>query len=125
MIKIKHFLDAAQKDDGQRLWVEPIGLTRDLVKWCKVDHVLPHLGPPRHLWDWFEQKGEYDYYRGCYHEALAKGPYRVPLQQLACASMKENITLLHQAEDPEHNTATALYEYLSELEAYCPDEGRE
>ena len=124
MIKVKHFLEAVECDDGQRMWVEPIGLTKDLAEWCKVDHILPHLGPPRHLWDWFEKRnGDYDYFRGCYHEALAKGPYRTPLQQLACASMKENITLLHQSDDPEHNTATALHEYLSELEAFCPNEG--
>ena len=45
MIKVKHFLDAAEGDDGQRLWVEPISLARDLREWCSVDHVLCHLGP--------------------------------------------------------------------------------
>jgi hypothetical protein len=36
--------------------------------------------------------------------------------------MRENVTLLHQGDDCEHNTATALHEFLSELEAYCPRE---
>jgi hypothetical protein len=29
---------------------------------------------------------------------------------------------LHQCDDPIHNSAMALYEYLTELEAYCPPE---
>jgi uncharacterized protein YeaO (DUF488 family) len=37
-------------------------------------------------------------------------------------AQKENITLLHQGDDASHNTATALYEYLSELEAYLQPE---
>jgi uncharacterized protein YeaO (DUF488 family) len=121
MIKVKHLMDAAEASDGQRIWTESFGLTKDLREWCKVDHVLPHLGPPMKLWDWFEEHPDgYEYFRGCYHECLSKGPYRTALQQLACAAMKEDITLVHQGEDPQHNTATALHEFLSELEAYCP-----
>ena len=51
---------------------------------------------------------------------LARGPYRDALQQLACIGRKETFTFLHQGEDPQRNTATALYEFLTELEAYCP-----
>ena len=42
--------------------------------------------------------------------------------QLAKAGLSENFTLLHQGEDPEHNTATALYEYLTELSAHLSGE---
>ena len=56
MIRIKHVMDAVEKDDGQRIWVEPIGLTKDLREWCKVAHVLTHLGPPKALWDWFDEQ---------------------------------------------------------------------
>lgn len=122
MIHVKHLLDEVKSEDGERIWVEPIGLTRDLREWCRVDHVLPHLGPPRQLWDWFaEHPDGYDYFRSCYHECLGKGPYREALQQLACAAMRETFTLVHQGDDPEHNSATALHEFISELEAYCPD----
>ena len=31
MIKVKHFMDEVESDDGKRMWVEPIGLTRDLL----------------------------------------------------------------------------------------------
>lgn len=126
MIRIKNFLEPSEPEDGQRIWAQPIGLTRDLRDWCKVDHVLPHLGPPKELWLWFgEHPDGYDYFRGRYHQCLEKGPYRQALQQLACAAMKENFTLVHDSEDPDHNTATALSEFLSELEAYCPREKEE
>ena len=119
MIKIKHFMDAREEDDGERLWVEPIGVTKDLSEWCAVDHQLVHLGPPRELWQWFEDHPDgYEFFRGKYHEHLNSRGLRQALWQLAKAGQSENFTLLHQGEDDEHNTATALYEYLTELSAY-------
>ncbi|MCC6423892.1 MAG: DUF488 family protein [Phycisphaerales bacterium] len=123
MIKIKHLMDVAEEDDGKRLWVEPVGLTRDLVEWCRVDLLLMHLGPPKKLWNWFGNHPDgYEAFRGDYHEFLNKSQYKPALQQLACAMSREDFTLLHQGDDPEHNTATALYEYLCELSAYCEPE---
>ena len=123
MIKIKHLLDAVEPDDGQRISVEPFNITRDLREWCKVDHVLCHLGPPKALWEWFEAHPDgYDFFRAKYHDALAKSVYKPALQKLACAGRNETFTLLHQGDDPGHNSATALHEFLVELEAYCPRE---
>jgi uncharacterized protein YeaO (DUF488 family) len=123
MIKIKHFMDAREEDDGERLWVEPTGLTKDLVEWCSVDHLLPHLGPPAELALWFEDHPDgYEYFRGNYHEHLNHNGLRKALWQLAKAGLTENFTLLHQGDDPEHNTATALYEYLTELSAHLSGE---
>ena len=123
MIKVKHVMDAREADDGDRLWVEPIGLTKDLAEWCNVDHILPHLGPPVKLWEWFDEHADgYEFFRGCYHDSLTRGPYMVALQQLACVGARENFTLLHAGDDPSHNCAVALYEFLSALEAYCPPE---
>jgi len=119
MIKVKHFLDKAEPEDGQRLWVEPLGLTRELQEWCRVDHVLPHLGPPKALWDWFEEHPDgYDYFRARYHGYLAQSRYRPALKAMAAAGMRETYTLLHQCDDPNHNSAVALMEYLHELEAW-------
>jgi uncharacterized protein YeaO (DUF488 family) len=121
MIKVKHLMESVEYDDGKRLWIEPIGLTRDLCQWCSVSRVLPHLGPPREVWEWYEAHPDgYEYFRGVYHEALARGPHRQSLQELSCISQNENITLLHQSDDPQHNTATALFEYLVDLRSYCP-----
>jgi uncharacterized protein YeaO (DUF488 family) len=121
MILIKHLLDPVESTDGQRLWVEPIGVTLDLKEWCRVDHLLTHLGPPKRVWDWFQKHPEgYDYFRAKYHEALARGPYKDALVQLVSVAQSENFTLLHQGSDPAHNSATALYEFLSELEARLP-----
>jgi uncharacterized protein YeaO (DUF488 family) len=123
MIKVKHLLEAVEACDGQRLWVEPIGLTKDLREWCKVDHVLPHLGPPMNAWKVLEEHPDaYEFFRSQYHEQLKKSPYRAALQSLACASRSETFTLVHQSDDAEHNSAIALYEYLSDLEAYCRPE---
>ena len=54
MFRIKHLMDRVEPEDGERLWVESIGLTKDLVDWCKVSHVTSHLGPPRMLAEWFD-----------------------------------------------------------------------
>lgn len=123
MIKVKHMLETVEKDDGQRIWVEPIGLTKDLQEWCEVKDVLSQIGPPKALWEWFEEHPDgYDYFRGLYHEHLTRSPLKKALQQLAKASAKENVTLLHSGDDPQHNTGTALHEFLSELSAYIPPE---
>lgn len=123
MIKVKHLMDEVEEDDGQRIWVEPHKLTRDLCEWCEVDHVLPHLGPSMKLWKLLEEHPDaYDCFRAEYHEQLRSGPYRIALQSLACAARHENFTLVHASDENEHNSASALYEYLSDLEAYCPPE---
>ena len=123
MIRIKHLLDAAEKDDKERIWVEPIGLTKDLQEWCYVTQVLSNLGPPVELWRWFQDHPEgYDYFRGKYHEHLSRGRRRKVLMHLAAAALQEDFTLIHQGDDPNHNSATALYEYLTELQAYTQPE---
>jgi uncharacterized protein YeaO (DUF488 family) len=123
MIRIKHLLDKVETDDGARLWIEPIGLTKDLRAWCEVDHILCHIGPPMGLWQWYDEHPDgYGYFRATYHEWLASCKYKPALQELACAGRKNTFTLVHQGDDTEHNTATALYEFLSELGSYCPPE---
>ena len=124
MIYVKHLLDAVDKSGGQRMWVEPIGLTRDLREWCRIDHVLTHLGPPKAVWQVLEQHPDaYDFFRARYHEFLSKSQYKPALQALAQAGMREDFTLVHQNDDPEHNSAAALRDYLNELEAYIrPDD---
>ena len=48
-----------------------LGLCKDLREWCRVDHVLPHLGPPINAWKVLEDHPDaYDFFRTRYHEAL-------------------------------------------------------
>jgi uncharacterized protein YeaO (DUF488 family) len=123
MILVKHLMDRVEPEDGLRLWVEPIRLTRDLRMWCHVDCLMRGLAPARVLWDWFQQHPEgYEYFRGAYHLALDCDLPRDVAKGLARLGAQRNFTLLHQGDDPEHNTATALYEYLAELQAYSPPE---
>ena len=123
MIRIKHFLEPVEPSDGKRMWVEPIGLTKDLQEWCAVTHLLNSLGPPVVVWRWFQDHPDgYEYFRGKYHEFLTGDTRRKALTHLASAALHEDFTLLHQGDDPEHNTATALYEYLTELQTYVQPE---
>lgn len=123
MIKIKHLMDELEDDDGQRLWVEPIGLTKDLQEMCQIDHILPHLGPPKKVWNWYQSHPDgYEFFRAKYHEALMRGPYKPALQSLVTAGRNETFSLVHGGDDPAKNTATALYEFLSESEAYIKPE---
>ena len=116
MVKVKHFLDRVEADDGYRMWVEPFGLTRDLQEVCRVAYCMKHIAPPMELWTWFEQHPEgYEYFRGQYHGYLDRRVYGLVLSSLAAAASEETLTLLHQEEDTKHNTATALAEFLSEL----------
>ncbi|MCS7032500.1 MAG: DUF488 family protein, partial [Phycisphaerae bacterium] len=95
MIRVKHFLDPVEGEDGHRLWVETIGLTRDLRALCSVHHVLSHLGPPMKLWLWLEQHPDgYEHFRSQYHQHLRNGPYRQTLAELATAALQEQFTLL-------------------------------
>lgn len=123
MFKVKQLFDEVEKDDGHRLWVEPIGLTTDLREWCKVDALLEPFAPARKLWFWFDEHPDgYDYFRAGYHEQLAKKAIRKELLKLVSASRNETFTLLHQGSNPSENTAAALHEFLLELDAYVPPE---
>ena len=123
MIHVKHLMDEHEADDGERLWVEPVGLTRDLQEWCAVDHVVDHVGPPMKLLRWFEKHPEdYETFRGRYHSWLDGSDFRPALVQLANAGAEQNLTLLHTGDDPDENTATALHEYLAELQLTASDD---
>lgn len=117
MLLVKHFTDAPEADDGVRMWIEPIDLAPELRLWCSVDHCLTHLGPPLALRRWFEDHPlDYEEFRGLYHEYLARTPYGQVLHEFAVAAAgSENVTLLHDEDDPRHNSATALAEYLAGL----------
>lgn len=123
MIIVKHLMDRPETQDGSRLWVEPVGLTHDFQEWCRVDHVLPHIGPPRELWEWFcEHPDGWEYFRGKYHEYLSTAKFRPALIELAKVATRENVTLLHAGDNPAENCAVALHEFLSELSAYSAPE---
>lgn len=126
MIKVKNLFDAVEADDGQRLWIEPWGLTADLREWCEVDHVLCHLGPTQRLSNWFEDHPDgYEDFRARYHESLSRSRFLPLLQQLASAAHRESFTLLHQGDDPASNVGVALHEFISELQAYCPPDAQQ
>ena len=114
MIKVKSIFDPVEADDGVRVWVEPIGLTRDLQQWCEVDYVLPLLGPPPKVWnELLEHPDRVDYFAAEYYAFLDQKPRRAVLAQLAALSVSGQLTLLHEGDDPCRNSATVLCEFLS------------
>jgi uncharacterized protein YeaO (DUF488 family) len=119
MIRVKSLFDPVDSTDGIRLYVEPGGLTRDLVDWCKVDHLLFNAAPPRKLVDWFEKHPrQYDVFRGQYHQWLNKSKFLNAIDELAAAAKEETYTLLHTGDDAGQNTATALADFLSDRQGW-------
>jgi len=124
MINVKHFMDTIEPTDGSRIWVEPIRLTKDLTEWCQVTYTLCCVAPPQYLCDWLDKHPHgYDYFQAQYYEWLNKSHFKPALQRLVCEARREQITLLHQSSDPQQNSATALHEFLIDLEAYCSRDG--
>jgi uncharacterized protein YeaO (DUF488 family) len=120
MIKVKNLFDTAEKDDGARLWCESENLTKDLQEWCEVDHVLCNAAPSAKLLHWFEQHSDgYDYFRAKYHGQLSESKYLSSLEQLAHSAKNENFTLLHTGDNPSENAASALAEFLMELQGWA------
>jgi uncharacterized protein YeaO (DUF488 family) len=118
ILVVKHIMDTVEPGDGFRVWIEPVGLTRDFVEWFRITCAIPCIAPPAALCDWFEQHPDgYDYFCAGYHQMLTS-PSLPWLKELARAACQDNYTLLHQGDSPAENSATALCEFLSNLQAY-------
>jgi len=120
MIAVKSFLDTPEPDDGVRVWIEPINLVPELKEMCEVHYTASHIGPPSGLRRWFDEFPEcYAEFRARYHAYLARSPYKRHLHDLAIkAGSRGKLTLLHDGDNPDQNTATAMAEFLSELAAW-------
>jgi uncharacterized protein YeaO (DUF488 family) len=123
MIRVKHLFDARESGDGLRLWVGPVGLTRDLAEWCHVVRWLREGSPSAALAEWFEEHpGGWEYFRARHHDELARGGAVDRLRALGQHALTENVTLLHAEDSPVENAAVSLHQYLAELQAYCSDD---
>lgn len=123
MIRVKHLMDRPAEEDHVRVWVESVGLCRDLAEWCRVDHVAEHLGPPAKLAAWFEKHPDgYATFRERYHRHLEKSPFHPALEQLAAAASGSDVTLLHAGDVADENAAMALAEYLAELQLFADND---
>ena len=120
MVSVKHFLDTIEPEDGQRIWVEPIGLTHELKDWCQVSSILSHLGPPRAIWDWFSEHPDgYDFSRIRYH-ALGTDLTGSRFSSLPATPSGRTTRCSTRAMIPSTRPRSAAIEFLAELEAYCP-----
>ena len=116
MIRIKHFMDRALPTDGIRLWVEPVGVTRDLREWCNIHAVLSELGPPPALAAWLDRHpAGYELFVERYRQHLSHPRPLAAVRRIAELSGRAAVTLLHQSDDPTQNSATALAEIINNL----------
>jgi uncharacterized protein YeaO (DUF488 family) len=121
MIRLKHLFDSIEKEDGERIWIEGIGLTRDLVEWCQITHVMTTLGPSTELAGWFEEHPScFDFFEAQYLKELQVKQYRTAMRQLATASINTTFTLVHHGDNPNENSAVVLRQFLSELSERVP-----
>jgi uncharacterized protein YeaO (DUF488 family) len=121
MIRIKHLFDSVDTQDGERIWIEPIGLTRDFVEWCKITHVMSSLGPSKEMVEWLDQHPScFDFFEAQYLAELNSSKYMTSLRGLAVASRTQTFTLIHQGEKPNENSAVVLRNFLAELSARVP-----
>ena len=113
MLSVKYLFEKVEPTDGLRVWVEPVGLAKNLAEWCRVDFLLPEVAPPKALCEWFEEHPkQYGIFRRRYHEVLQDSTRAPVLDQLLYSGSECNVTLLHQGDDPVRNTAAALLEFL-------------
>jgi uncharacterized protein YeaO (DUF488 family) len=118
MIYVKHFMDSVSPGEGPRLWVEPLGLTLDLLEWCRIDLLMRDFAPNRILWEWYYERpgtGRYQVFSQAYRKWLLEGPCRASLQALAQLARNGDITLLHQCTDSTRNSGTVLRDAMEEL----------
>lgn len=120
MLSVKHFTELGETADGPRVWVEPIGITRDLCEWCHIDVLATEFAPPAMLWEWLEERpgaARYLVFRRAYRDWLQMHCDADSLRTLAELAASRPITLLHQGGDPRFNTAGALRDLLEEMVA--------
>jgi uncharacterized protein YeaO (DUF488 family) len=121
MIRIKHLFDPVDKGDGERIWIEPVGLTRDFVEWFNIAHVMSNLGPSKEIAEWFEQHPAcFDFFEDQYLTELQSSQYITSLRGLAVASLSQTFTLIYQGDKPNENSAIVLSNFLAELAAHVP-----
>ena len=118
MIFVKHLFDVPQAQDGERIWIDSIGLTRDLIEWCQIAHVMTNLGPSKETAAWFEEHpAGFDFFEAEYLEELRSSPSIISMRGLAAASTNKSFTLVHHGHHPVENSATVLGTFLLDLAA--------
>jgi uncharacterized protein YeaO (DUF488 family) len=116
MICIKHLFDPVEAQDGERIWIEPGGLTHDLKDICQITHIMSTLGPSAELAAVFEQHPNcFDFFEDQYLEELRSSAYLTSMRGLAAASVHQTFTLIYLGDNSKENCAVVLHRFLSEL----------
>jgi uncharacterized protein YeaO (DUF488 family) len=112
MIKIKRVYDAVDQEDGIRFLVDrlwPRGIAKESLK---ADFWLKNVAPSTELRQWFaHDPAKWGEFRRKYFAELKASPrWWKPIIE---AEREGAVTLLYSANDPAHNNAVALREFLS------------
>src|SRR4051812_22466007 len=118
-IQVKRVYEPASDKDGVRVLVDglwPRGLSKTAAA---VDLWLKDIGPSRALRQWFNRDpsrwAEFKQRYAAELDALREKGASVAA--LTGAAKSGTITLLFGARDAQHNTAVALYQYLTRRDA--------
>ena len=113
-IQIKRAYDAAEADDGYRVFIDrlwPRGLSKDEFGydvWCK------ELAPSPDLRKWFGHKAEnWERFREEYRLELQSDEQRQRMRDLVEDAAGKRVTLVYAAKDPDHNHALVLAEEIA------------
>jgi uncharacterized protein YeaO (DUF488 family) len=114
MLRTKRVYERPDSDDGYRVLVDrswPRGLTKEKAN---VDEWLREAGPSDDLRRWFHNNPEkWEEFKASYiGELRTKGTL---LNKIATRSDKARVTLLYSYNDPVHNQAVVLKEFLDEM----------
>ena len=114
LIKTKSIYEGPEESDGRRVYVErlwPRGLTRDEAR---VDDWLREIAPNEGMLAWFSGKPErWDEFEEDFFDDLNGRAEQI--SQLFDIAMEGPVTLLYDYDDPKHNSAVAVRDYLEKM----------
>jgi uncharacterized protein YeaO (DUF488 family) len=112
-VRIKRIYDDPASDDGCRLLVDrlwPRGVTKERAA---LDEWLRDLAPSSELRTWFDHSApRWSEFQARYRAELAA--HAAELRQWRERAMRERLTLLYAAKDPQRNHALVLAEVIRE-----------
>lgn len=115
-VKIKRVYESPSSNDGYRILVDrlwPRGVSKEDAR---LDDWLKSVAPSDELRQWFhEDRSRWEEFRNRYLAELKA--HRDELRPVAEKAQEEWVTLVYSSDDPEHNNAVVLKQYLRMLGA--------
>ncbi len=116
MFRLKNATEQAEAVDGTRILVEPIRSKTTSNPTLHIDISLQALAPSPALRNKLKPNPDslaWDEFQHQYRVELARNTRAT--QAVLNAARRGNVTLVYTSEDPQHNSATVLKEYLERV----------